>query len=156
MFEERLQSLRNDPGKEGIKDKGRYEPKTTSSIHFTGRGQHIRDKYKVLGWLNAVAPQGGIPGWQRITFMRYATIDFEHPEQDTLWAYEGLVLPGGRMILGRWWPANHVRRPYVRCSHNMLVSACTNNKQNQFCGPFIMWAVDDPVFDDDVDSDNEE
>ena len=126
LFEERLQSLRNDPGKEGIEDKGRYKPKATSSIHFTGRGQDVRDQYKVLGWLNAVAPQGGIPGWQRITFMRHATTDFEHPAQDTLWAYEGVVLPGGRLILGRWWPANHVRRPYVRCSHKHASCFCVH------------------------------
>jgi hypothetical protein len=26
--------------------------------------------------------------------------------EDNLWAYEGVVVPGGRLILGRWWSAN--------------------------------------------------
>ncbi len=32
--------------------------------------------------------------------------DLDQIEQDNLWAYEGVVLPGGRIILGRWWYAS--------------------------------------------------
>ena len=31
--------------------------------------------------------------------------DQEEIDGDELWAYEGVVLPGGRLILGRWWCA---------------------------------------------------
>ena len=24
-------------------------------------------------------------------------------DESALWAYEGIVIPGGQMILGRWW-----------------------------------------------------
>jgi hypothetical protein len=66
-----------------------------------------------LGWLNTLPPQGGIPGWQRITFMKHFTQDYDHPNEDNLWAYEGVVLPGGRIILGRWWFASEQGHPSV-------------------------------------------
>jgi hypothetical protein len=59
-----------------------------------------------LGWLNSLPPQQGIPGWQRITFMKHFNEDLNDPMDDNLWAYEGVVLPGGRIILGRWWFAS--------------------------------------------------
>jgi hypothetical protein len=59
-----------------------------------------------LGWLNPLPPQQGIPGWQRITFMKHFNEDLNDPMDDNLWAYEGVVLPGGRIILGRWWFAS--------------------------------------------------
>jgi hypothetical protein len=70
-----------------------------------------------LGWLNPLPPQGGIPGWQRITFMKHFSQDYEHPNEDNLWAYEGVVLPGGRIILGRWWFASEQGHPSVSISH---------------------------------------
>lgn len=38
--------------------------------------------------------------------MKHFSDDYEDPDQDNLWAYEGVVMPGGRMILGRWWFAS--------------------------------------------------
>jgi hypothetical protein len=43
------------------------------------------------------------------------------PEQ--IWAYEGCILPGGRIIVGRWWDPT-VGVPCVQS------------------GPFIWWNVD--------------
>ncbi len=38
--------------------------------------------------------------------MKHFMDDLDQIEQDNLWAYEGVVLPGGRIILGRWWYAS--------------------------------------------------
>jgi hypothetical protein len=60
----------------------------------------------MTGWLNPLPEQSGIPGWQRITLMKHfqEVLDLSDPENH--WAYEGVVLPGGRIILGRWWYAS--------------------------------------------------
>jgi hypothetical protein len=105
-------------GKQGIVTQGRSTAKAAENIQFEGHGEDLEDEYNALGWLNALPPQAGIPGWQRITFMKHFMDDFEQPEQDNLWAYEGVVLPGGRIILGRWWfasePVNtHVSIPWT-------------------------------------------
>ncbi|KAF1826213.1 uncharacterized protein K489DRAFT_109686 [Dissoconium aciculare CBS 342.82] len=73
------------------------------------------------GYLTALPPQSGIPGFIRVTMMKYkleAGGTFrEH------WAYEGVMLPGRQMIIGRWW------QPFVP-------EAAADS------GPFIMWCVD--------------
>jgi hypothetical protein len=71
-----------------------------------GHGEDLEDDYMALGWLNPLPPQAGIPGWQRITFMKHFNEDLNDLMEDNLWAYEGVVLPGGRIILGRWWFAS--------------------------------------------------
>lgn len=55
------------------------------------------------------------------SFLRkyYIDEDDRHtPLFDSLWAYEGVVLPGGMIILGRWWfpdpNASEVRRELER------------------------------------------
>lgn len=83
------------------------------NIQFVGKGIDLDDDFNCLGWLNALPDQQGIPGWQRITFMKHFLDDFDQPEKDNLWAYEGVVLPGGRIILGRWWFASGTFHPDV-------------------------------------------
>lgn len=68
----------------------------------------LQDDFHAIGWLNALPDQRGIPGWQRITFMKHFAEDLEEVDSDNLWAYEGVVLPGGRIIVGRWWFASEV------------------------------------------------
>ncbi|RMZ69005.1 Major facilitator superfamily domain general substrate transporter [Pyrenophora seminiperda CCB06] len=126
-FEECLESLDNDAGKNGLRNSGPYQPQKTKSIHFTGKGKSSWDEYKTLGWLNPLPPQGGIPGWQRITFMSHYLTDYSHASIENAMAYEGVVLPGGRMIIGHYWKAFDPKgvRPHDS-------------------GPFIMWAAYDP------------
>lgn len=45
---------------------------------------------------------------------------------DSIWAYEGVVLPGGKIILGRWWHPLH------------------GDDEEMYSGPFILWNVDTP------------
>ncbi|KAF2739843.1 hypothetical protein EJ04DRAFT_425903 [Polyplosphaeria fusca] len=111
------------------------------AIMFSAEGED-EEHFYTKGWLNPLPPQPAncvIPGWQRITFMKYF-LDEEDVgiEMDSLWAYEGVVLPGGRMMLGRWWYANN--DPRSRSPENS--------------GPFIFWAVD-PDMDDMIESDND-
>lgn len=62
--------------------------------------------FYIDGWLNPLPPQCDIPGWQRVTFMKHFEDDIANVTDDNLWAYEGVVLPGGKIIVGRWWYAS--------------------------------------------------
>ena len=91
----------------------------------------------VTGILHNLPKQSGIPGFQRISFMKYPLdIPFEESGQsvvgsgdghdfidDATSCYQGVVLPGGHMILGRWW-------------------APIDDEEQLCSGPFMLWAVD--------------
>ncbi|ORY07802.1 hypothetical protein BCR34DRAFT_489227 [Clohesyomyces aquaticus] len=90
-----------------------------TAIQFRGEGDDAEDHFYATGWLTSLPPQPAgldIPGWQRITFMKSFDTDEVEAITDNLWAYEGVVLPGGRIIIGRWWL--------------------------DYSGPFIFWAVE--------------
>lgn len=91
-----------------LKTQGRNAAKKFSSanLQFTGSGMDLEDDFHAIGWLNALPTQFGIPGWMRITFMKHFAEDLDDVDSDNLWAYEGVVLPGGRIIVGRWWFAS--------------------------------------------------
>ena len=66
-----------------------------------------------------------------MTMMKY----FQDPttgaiDQGALWAYEGVVLPGGQIMLGRWW------------------SPADGLGNQMYSGPFILWCVDGPRYMD--------
>jgi len=90
------------------KTQGRSKQKdsTAANMQFVGTGMDLEDDFHAIGWLNALPDQCGIPGWQRITFMKHFAEDLDDVDSDNLWAYEGVVLPGGRIIVGRWWFAS--------------------------------------------------
>ncbi|KAF2260824.1 hypothetical protein CC78DRAFT_384489 [Lojkania enalia] len=103
-------------------------------IHFVGEGDDDEHFY-ANGWLNPLPaqPRGcEIPGWQRITFMKYFVDEQGAMEMDALWAYEGAVLPGGRIVLGRWWWASEE----------------IGEMGEENSGPFILWAVDGEQIED--------
>ncbi|TKA76036.1 hypothetical protein B0A55_05109 [Friedmanniomyces simplex] len=116
------------------------------SFQFTGEGHDVAEDFCAQGWLNALPAQQGVPGWQRMTMMKYyEDLQTGGVDHDSLWAYEGVVLPGGQIMLGRWWsPGDGVG-------------------SEQYSGPFILWCVDGPEVveegevsneDEDVDEDN--
>jgi len=86
-------------------------------FRFEGGGEGD-DAFHATGWAQPLPKQQGIPGWQRLTMMKYFVND-----QSELWAYEGVVLPGGKIIVGRWW--NPLR-----------------SDEEAYSGPFIFWCVD--------------
>ncbi|KAF1972947.1 hypothetical protein BU23DRAFT_466658 [Bimuria novae-zelandiae CBS 107.79] len=116
-FEQRLQSRRN----KNVPQMPPHAAHSSLDIRFDGWGEDLDDDFKATGWLNALPDQCGIPGWQRITFMKHFADDLDQVQSDNLWAYEGVVLPGGRIILGRW---------------------CVIDFDNDYGGPFILWAVE--------------
>ncbi|KAJ4367353.1 hypothetical protein N0V83_006934 [Neocucurbitaria cava] len=143
IFEERLGSLRYT--QPPLTTQGRSKPKKVGddsaalkNVQFIGHGEDLDDDFNAIGWLNPLPPQAGIPGWQRITFMKHFMDDFDQVDQDNLWAYEGVVLPGGRIILGRWWYASD-----------------EVNFSTDYNGPFILWAVDPEPKLGDGDSDDD-
>ena len=127
-------------------------------MQFVGTGMDLEDDFHAIGWLNALPDQCGIPGWQRITFMKHFAEDLDDVDSDNLWAYEGVVLPGGRIIVGRWWFASE------RVDFDVSVSLCarsrklvdTNSEQKDYNGPFILWAAEPDEFDESRDTDSEE
>ncbi|KAJ4338446.1 hypothetical protein N0V87_003989 [Didymella glomerata] len=139
LFERRLHSLRQSPESGTPQGRSKTKDTTVANMQFTGTGMDLQDDFHAIGWLNALPDQCGIPGWQRITFMKHFAEDLDDVDSDNLWAYEGVVLPGGRIIVGRWWFASEVV-----------------NYNDDYNGPFILWAAEPDEFDEDVDSDEEE
>ena len=115
---------------------GRDFAQFTGSMSFSTNDSRFEDR--MLGILHDLPKQSGIPGFQRISFMRYPTestgprqmglyMESDVPRsyvEDKCCCFEGVVLPGAHIILGRWWwPVHHNGRPID-------------------AGPFILWEVD--------------
>lgn len=114
----------------------------------------LEDDFRAIGWLNALPDQCGIPGWQRITFMKHFAEDLDDVDSDNLWAYEGVVLPGGRIIVGRWWFASETVDFDVSTSLNATSESSIgiNLDQKDYNGPFILWAAEPDGFDESNDN----
>jgi hypothetical protein len=96
---------------------------STNSVLSTLLTHHLREFFST-GYVNPLPPQEGIPGWKRLTMMKYFLTDDGAFDENALWAYEGVVLPGGQIIVGRWWSPE-------------LVPA-----EDMYSGPFILWNTD--------------
>ena len=60
-----------------------------------------------------------------MTMMKYFKDQNDNIDFDALWAYEGIVLPGDQIIVGRWWsPEDPIRLDKI------------------YSGPFILWNTD--------------
>lgn len=122
------------------------DPKPVS-FNFQGSG-HDGDKFYAAGWLNPLPAQQGIPGWMRWTMMKFfvdgeegggnepdepfamngntKADPLDYMDTEALWAYEGVVLPGGEIVVGRWWSPD-----------------ADEYADEQYSGPFILWCVDE-------------
>lgn len=98
--------MRKIPDAGAPQGRSKAKDSANTNLQFTGTGMDLEDDFHAIGWLNALPDQCGIPGWQRITFMKHFAEDLGDVDSDNLWAYEGVVLPGGRIIVGRWWFAS--------------------------------------------------
>jgi hypothetical protein len=82
-----------------------------------------------FGRIHAMTPQQGIHGFQRLTMIKFYTrcdeTGQEEYDPNQVWAFEGCVLPGGRIVVGRWWDS--LSDPNVFTTQS---------------GPFLWWNVD--------------
>lgn len=92
---------------------------------FFGSSQGRRDAH-FYGRMHAIPPQAGIPGFQRVAFLTFYPHNGEF-DMSEIWAYEGCVLPGNRIIVGRWW--------WIRNDETA--------DDDVPSGPFIFWNVDE-------------
>jgi hypothetical protein len=94
---------------------------------FFGLG-YDGNRYHFNGRIHAMPPQQGIPGFQRVTMMKTL------PDEDGIhglghtsyWAYEGCVLPGNEIMIGRWW----------------RLESDPTDQEPTYSGPFIFWGVE--------------
>ncbi|KAF4306625.1 hypothetical protein GTA08_BOTSDO05150 [Botryosphaeria dothidea] len=126
LFEHHLHSVTEDRP-----PRTRAQHRTGDDAEFERINQRFQatgyddEDFEAAGWLNQLPSQHGIPGWKRVTMMKYFEDGHGGWDNNALWAYEGVVLPGGKIMLGRWWsPDTNVpgRDPYT--------------------GPFIFWNAD--------------
>lgn len=92
------------------------------SFFGTARGHREAHFY---GQMHAIPPQAGIPGFQRIAFLMFFHDNGAY-DPSSVWAYEGCVLPGNHIIVGRWW---------------WLANDETRDDDIP-SGPFMFWNVD--------------
>ena len=92
--------------------------------HFYGvtRGYNTTDECYVFGGMHALPSQHQIPGFQRMAMIKF--VPDVGGGYSSAWAYEGCVLPGGRIIVGQWWSIEN--------------GQALNNS-----GPFILWNIDE-------------
>ncbi|MCJ1382641.1 hypothetical protein MMC17_005754 [Xylographa soralifera] len=135
---------------------------------FQGFG-HDYEKYRSVGYVSALPAQDPqdvheVHGFQRITMMKWAdaeeddsktplgqqTVVEKHLEDMHMyadlahvdvehWAYEGVVLPGGKIMLGRWWS------PHETPLHALIVPRdprVPDQNERKCTGPFIFWNID--------------
>ena len=100
------------------------DSRESNRFRFEGLG-YDEEKFHMVGYIHPLTPQHGVPGWYRVAMMKFFMNKDKKIVAGTTWAYEGVMLPGGQMIVGRWW-APDTMRPGV----------------NVYSGPFIYWNVD--------------
>lgn len=88
----------------------------------------VADKqYKLTGWLHTLPDQHRIPGWARLSMIRYQSdtstgVVNEH----RLFAYDGVMIPGGKIIFGRCWEILDIDPDFC----------------DTYGGPFLWWNTD--------------
>ncbi|KAF2088704.1 hypothetical protein K490DRAFT_38547, partial [Saccharata proteae CBS 121410] len=123
-FETHLKSLEQPQFARTRAQHSQSPPFQSSRYRFQANGWD-NENFSGSGWLQTLPTQFGIPGWKRMTMMKYFENEHETWDEYALWAYEGVVLPGDQIIIGRWWS------PEEDTPTDQL-----------YTGPFIFWNVD--------------
>ncbi|KAF7959187.1 hypothetical protein EAE96_002702 [Botrytis aclada] len=93
--------------------------------YFYGSSHDSSSTAHFYGAVHGIPPQHGIPGFQRITIMKFFPDQDGHHDPGQSWGYEGCVLPGGRIIVGRWFDAK------------------SRSSRDVMSGPFVFWNTDE-------------
>jgi hypothetical protein len=114
--------LNSNPFSKAYATQRRHHVESPGLRYFYGSSQDGRLAH-FFGIVHAIPTQHGIPGFQRITLMKFFPDKQGQYDSGEVWGYEGCVLPGGSIIVGRWWDAT------------------ANAADDVFSGPFIFWNV---------------
>lgn len=104
---------------------------------FSGMSREDRPNQSyIYGRLHAIPQQQGIPGFQRLSMIKFhpnklGEHNIDTPLDNPVWEYEGCVLPGGRIIVGRW--------------HRAYLNGYIPDAIEEISGPFMFWNVDNDV-----------
>jgi hypothetical protein len=110
-FERTLHSLRTPQSV--ARTRAQHKDHSFSAVHnfrsravrIEGDGSDEEEDFEIEGWLNPLPHQFGVPGWQRLTMMKYFYREDDYGnitdeiDMGALWAYEGVMLPGGKIIV---------------------------------------------------------
>lgn len=153
--------LRTGPDKSKQEPAAKHGVEPVPGSFFCHGSGVDEEKFHAAGWLNPLPPQEGIPGWMRFTMMKfyvdesdsdsaYGDATTRNPfsvdgsiggdlyrswHEDSLWAYEGVVLPGGEVIIGRWWSPTQA-------------DDSRDGADDVYSGPFLFWCVDKAGIED--------
>ncbi|ESZ96283.1 hypothetical protein SBOR_3338 [Sclerotinia borealis F-4128] len=94
--------------------------------YFHGSSRDSSTTAHFYGAVHGIPLQHGIPGFQRITIMKFFPDENGNFDRGQSWGYEGCVLPGGRIIIGRWFDARS-----------------DSDMDDVMSGPFVFWNVDE-------------
>jgi hypothetical protein len=122
QFPKDLEKYVNAKPKTPLKDYLTNEEYNPEVKDFFGLG-YDGEEYHLHGQLHALPPQQGIPGFQRVTMVKFIR---DSEGEFKLFAYEGLVTPGNTFMVGRWWD---------------LFGRRLRDRQ-PYCGPFIFWNIE--------------
>ena len=117
FFEKLIHSL---PPKELLQEMELTDVKEATHLPIQGYGYDgdSHHRFEIVGNVYALPEQGSIPGWQHISYLKFYPIgdrgkDFGWLQYTTLGevrdggcvllAYEGIILPGNRVMVGRWF-----------------------------------------------------
>ena len=159
-FEHVLRSLRTPQSVARTRAQHRDHPShafrdfRTQAVRIEGDGTDVEEDFFIDGWLNPLPGQHGVPGWQRLTMMKYFIEQNGYGEDEidmeALWAYEGVMLPGGKIVVSfkRVFPLNDqhniLTRSFARSAAGgarptVLATACTPARSSSGTSTPLSW-----------------
>jgi hypothetical protein len=126
--------VQSDPYSVADKSKG-FLGSQPELKHFWGTIRGSKEGH-LFGRNHAMSNQGNFHGWQHISMVICFSDEQGAFDDDDVWIYEGIALPGNRIMIGRW-------------SQPAMEYPLTDDYQ---CGPFIFWNVEESTAEPAVDA----
>lgn len=118
--------------------KGDALPKNRPTVkHFWGSIRGSKNGH-LYGRNHAISNQGDFHGWQHISMIVAFSDAQDAFNEDDIWVYEGITLPGNQTMMGRWSQiSEEVPRP-----------------PDYQCGPFMFWGVPESTAEPEIKADD--